>query len=290
MDELKTLVQGLSPCHRRVILPRPNAKEGVNGKNDGTRTRKIIYRGSDLDKNASKLVDQMRQNLKENSGTSSDIGQINVTDEKFFTAFKAAILSSHASLRRQDAGMQRTKAHKPGSKLDGSRNSLMKKLYGGSGKRRQAWDRDWDISSWRERVSYEKKVKASSKDILQKEIAHIEETILKSRKENKAELDSLQSRIYLADTSLLPRQSDIKPLSAQHEQKQPVQKTKVPGLTKTTKPVTGSPQVDERSLSGSDQTSRIDKRQWALDILARKTKHEKCHNKMKGSLLVRIMY
>jgi hypothetical protein len=191
-------------------------------------------------------------------------------------------------LRRQDGGLQRTKVHKPGSRLDGSRNNLMKKLYGGTGKRRQAWDRDWDISSWRERVSQEKKVKASAKDILQKEIAQIEETILKSKKEEKAELDSLQSRIYLADTSLLPRQSDIKPLSAQLEHKQPVQQKMVPNLLKTTEPVIDREHVIEGTMSSTNPTSNIGKRQWALNILARKSKQEKCP-KRKGSLLVSFM-
>ena len=291
MEDLKVLVQGLAPCRRRVILPRTNPNMGNNGTSEGVRTGKIIHRGSVQHGKTSKIMNEIQQHLKQeamNLGIAGDNGKVDVTDEKFFVAFKAAVQSSQASM----APVKRLPLQKPGSKRDASRQNLMKKLYGGTGKRRQAWDRDWDISFWRERVSNEKRARQSSRALLQQEMAHMEEAIQNSKEENKAELDSLRSRVYLADTSLLPRQMDIKPLSEHTSHKTNSLTVRPLSIAKTGQGVSKhSTSSEDLGVAARDSSVsyKTDKRKWALEVLARKTGQQEKLAKNQGSLLVSVV-
>ncbi|KAI5074675.1 hypothetical protein GOP47_0010636 [Adiantum capillus-veneris] len=298
MDELKELVQGPAPCHRRVVIARKNTTSATNGSSEGVRTRKIVYRGSTLDENVCRIVNDMRQHLQREAaalGILGDDRKVDVADEKFFVAFKAAIQSSQANLRQQHPSpVKRMAVQKPGSKLDASRQNLMKKLYGGSGKRRQAWDRDWDVSFWRERITREKKSRESSKTLLQQEMAHMEEAMQESKKSIKAELNSLKSRVYLADTSLLPRQKDIKPLSEQSTAKtNPVYAPQSKSLNHVRTPE-GPPKrattlgVSNTGETDGNQPVKTDKRRWALEVLARKTGQSEKIQRNNGSLLAEL--
>ncbi|MCO5597044.1 hypothetical protein L7F22_051118 [Adiantum nelumboides] len=297
MNELRELVQGPAPCHRRVVIPRKDTNSATSASTEGVRTRKIVYRGSALDENVSRLVNEMRRNLQREAaalGIVDDDRKVDVADDKFFVAFKAAIQSSQANLRQQYLSpVKRVALQKPGSKLDASRQSIRKKLYGGSGKRRQAWDRDWDVSFWRERITREKKSKQSSKNLLQQEMAHIEEALQES-KNSKAELDSLKSRVYLADTSLLPREKDIKPLSEHSTAKNNPVHTNLRKPQTDVKMAEGAPkramalEVSNVGAADDNPPLKTDKRKWALEVLARKTGRSEKLQRNKGSLLAEL--
>ncbi|MCO5560175.1 hypothetical protein L7F22_013783 [Adiantum nelumboides] len=297
MNELRELVQGPAPCHKRVVISRKDTNSATSASTEGVRTRKIVYRGSALDENVSRLVNEMRRNLQREAAALGIVGddrKVDVTDDKFFVAFKSAIQSSQANLRQHYLSpVKRVALQKPGSKLDASRQSIMKKLYGGSGKRRQAWDRDWDVSFWRQRITREKKSRQSSKNLLQQEMAHMEEALEES-KNSKAELDSLKSRVYLADTSLLPRQKDIKPLSEHSKAKIHSVRTNLSKPQTHVKMAEGAPkcamalEVSNVAAADDNPPLKTDKRKWALEVLARKTGRSEKLQRNKGSLLAEL--
>lgn len=298
LDELKEVVEG--PDLKIVRDPTHHIGASAKGgrvTNDGIRTRIIVHRRSDLGGKTSVIVDNVRKHLRDavGPGASSNLGKIDVTDERFFAAFKAAVVNSEFGKRRQMAPNQRTTQNK-----DGVRHNLTRKLYGGSGKRRKAWDRDWDVSFWKERAVKEKKARHQAENTDSMDIAELEKAIRDSKKIDKSEDNSILNRIYLADTSLCPRQSDIKPLAAQLSCKgssMPVQKTEDSSHTKSVKEVTNvvnksvkkshngsslvsaavsktpdSKMIDPcKPFTESHQNLKTDKRKWALEVLARKT-------------------
>ncbi|KAH7372448.1 hypothetical protein KP509_17G005000 [Ceratopteris richardii] len=295
MNELTELVQNPVACHRRIVPPRANANNATDGTNEGVRTRKIIYRGSVLDENVSRIINEMRKQLKREEisfGVSGDISKVDVTDEKFFRAFKTAIQSTQLNLGlHHQPPTKKAVLPKPRSKQDLSRQSLMKKLYGGSGKRRQTWDRDWDISFWREKVTREKKEAQSSKTLLEQEMANIEAVKQVLKASSRADLESLKGRVYLADTSLLPRNEDIKPLSEKNIAKSDshkVHKGKPVGNLKVGDKVSKhvvSREVHCTEVSDGNQPLKTDKQKWALQVLARKTGQSAKSQRKNESLL-----
>lgn len=101
----------------------------------------------------------------------------------------------------------------PCGKAGGVRESLTKKLYAG-GVSRKTWDRDWDISFWKEQSVRIKKAKQEASDVVDGRAGQsVEEEVLMRIKNADADGDSILTRLYVADTSLFPRNDDIKPLS-----------------------------------------------------------------------------
>jgi hypothetical protein len=103
---------------------------------------------------------------------------------------------------------------------------LTKKLYAGGGGSRKTWDRDWDISFWKEQSARLKKARKEATDTLEgrgkngraREVKATSSAV----KEDEAILgfsttetdtdDSVLTRLYVADTSLFARDNDIKPV------------------------------------------------------------------------------
>lgn len=259
--------------------------------------------------------------------------------------------------RRRNSWMDKMLDKAPRGKAGGVRESLTKKLYAG-GVARKTWDRDWDISFWKEQSARIKKAKQEATDSVEGRFGlqvKEEDAVLKSMD---AESDSLLSRLYVADTSLFPRDNDIKPLISLLADVKEEDKPKPSGMSfkltlrhlflsivgihlmgddfaATSSPKSSKPQTKKSTeskpnksvgtsingtvtgtLQGSkvppEQTSKgvvlpaapkadpeekKDKRQWALELLARRkgdavnsSSSAKCQGgtKKESSLLVRI--
>ncbi|CAM6112665.1 unnamed protein product [Calypogeia fissa] len=175
----------------------------------GVRTRIIMHRETDAKEAVgSGLVDRIRQQMTATAGYigGEDLSKVEVSDDRFLAAFKAALLSS-----REKHKETKTTSSRRGTNLwldkvmnrkgKGSRDSLTRKLYaGGTGR----YDRDWDIAFWKERSAHFRTA--------QKE-AENEITGKHARQGQPEEEDSIFSRIYVADTSLFPRNDDVQLLS-----------------------------------------------------------------------------
>ncbi|MQL80967.1 hypothetical protein Taro_013409 [Colocasia esculenta] len=184
----------------------------------GLRVKKIMRRVDD-DKESLVLVQDLRNRIRETVSNEelSDIIKDGAFDEKLLSAFRAAIAGPRdkpvskvvpSLVKGKKSLLQKGKV----------RENLTKKIYGSTnGRRRRAWDRDWEVEFWKHRCTSNKpeKVKTlqSVLDVLKKikSSPQIDEMEQGPEKES---ANSVLSRVYLADSSVLPRTEDIKPLSA----------------------------------------------------------------------------
>ncbi|XP_043718186.1 uncharacterized protein At4g10930 isoform X2 [Telopea speciosissima] len=300
----------------------------------GLRVKKIMRRATE-DKESSVQVQKLREEIREavHNKSSKDLGK-NIFDPKLLSAFRAAIAGPRTEpVQKSSPSIVRLKRSiVPKGKI---RENLTKKIYGtASGRRRRAWDRDWEIEFWKHRcmrTSKPEKVETLKLvlDLLNKG----------SGMEQESEMDMenpILSRLYLADASVFPRKDDIKPLSVltgvgdqkKNDECKIVEKVSIPidnhmvqsATESTSKDSTemSNPSFDNKgkkscapSLKGEatcrnvnpyDSTNRansislsssskiksqskkemagksndvkIDKRKWALEVLARKTARE----------------
>ncbi|KAG8055612.1 hypothetical protein GUJ93_ZPchr0001g32365 [Zizania palustris] len=276
------------------------------GERPGLRVKKIFRK--EEGKKSSAVVQKLQQEIREvvrETGTTI-LEKDNAFDEKLLIAFRAAIgksadkpgeITNPSLIRTRRALLQKGKI----------RENLTKKLYRTSmGKRRSAWHRDWEVEFWKHRcspgINPEKIETLQSVLQLLKKSSEMDKEIARDKKGVNS--NSILSRVYLADASVVPRKGDVKPLSAlavsppldknsqvrANSSKAPNRPT--PG-TETIK--ISSPNSTGKSLSSSilskEETSRRenrnsqatpnqqnqsagdikqDKRKWALEILARK--------------------
>ncbi|KAH9544419.1 hypothetical protein CY35_13G118900 [Sphagnum magellanicum] len=212
-------------------------KTGNGGSNptNGVRTRIVMWRGTDG--RAAQLVEDIRQQMRSAAGygASEDLGKVEVSDDRFFAAFKAALTRTssqtldakgRASKQRRRLWLAKVLDQVPSGKGHRVRESLTKKLYAGGGGSRKTWDRDWDISFWKEQSARLKKARKEATDTLEgrgkngraREVKATSSAV----KEDEAILgfsttdtdtdDSVLTRLYVADTSLFARDNDIKPV------------------------------------------------------------------------------
>ncbi|XP_010267620.1 PREDICTED: uncharacterized protein At4g10930 isoform X2 [Nelumbo nucifera] len=310
---------------RRPTHPHPtdnSSKERDNAV--GLRVKKIMRRASD-DKESAVLVQKLREEIREavRNKSSKDFGKNNIFDPKLLAAFRAAIAGPKTEPVKQ-LNTFLVKSKKSLLQKGKVRENLTKKIYGTSnGRRRRAWDRDWEIEFWKHRcmrTTKPEKVETlkSVLDLLRKS------SEMEKGSEGEAS-NPILSRLYLADTSVFPRKDDIKPLSAltcisNNEQIKEDSSTtknfkpKFDNHTVQTPSMTAIPSVDKGkkggapslkcesnsskihpngptsrlnsiSLSGGSKVKsqdtkdtasksdnvKIDKRKWALEVLARKT-------------------
>ncbi|CAL9175082.1 unnamed protein product [Musa hybrid cultivar] len=196
-------------------------KNNVVGKKDdstGLRVKKIMRSvGDKAEKEI--LVQKLGKEIKEavQVKTSNCNFEDNAFHGKLLTAFREAIVKPRdevankfiPSLRMRKQLLQKGKV----------RENLTKKIYAtSSGRRRRAWDRDWEIEFWKYRCP---KLKPEKIETLQSVLELLKKAST-SCMEN-PEMDqgpqgdmsnSILSRVYLADASVFPRKDDIKPLSA----------------------------------------------------------------------------
>ncbi|CAK9202807.1 unnamed protein product [Sphagnum troendelagicum] len=318
-------------------------KTGNGGSNptNGVRTRIVMWRGTDG--RAAQLVEDIRQQMRSAAGygASEDLGKVEVSDDRFFAAFKTLDAKSRASKQRRHLWLAKVLDQVPSGKGHRVRESLTKKLYAGGGGSRKTWDRDWDISFWKEQSARLKKARKEATDILEgrgkngraREVKATSSAV----KEDEAILgfsttdtdtdDSVLTRLYVADTSLFARDNDIKPVCLHSSTKEKelgqrdgecspenqsgtigigleacLGQLSFPALQGPSKPRKketgftkeaqkserqGTPQGAAGQVEASGKTKRVlstkdaqcsplqpekkDKRQWALELLARKS-------------------
>ncbi|XP_077251311.1 RING/U-box protein [Tasmannia lanceolata] len=181
----------------------------------GLRMKKIMRRVAD-DKESSLLVQKLRQEIREavRDKASKDSGKNDTIDIKLLSAFRAAVARpTNEPVRKSSPPIVRAK--KLMLQKGKIRENLTKKIYGTTGgKRRRAWDRDWEVEFWKHRCM---KTKAEKVETLQSVLDLLKRgsgTCSESLEMKQEPKDSILSRLYLADTSVFPRKEDIKPLSA----------------------------------------------------------------------------
>ncbi|KAG0571819.1 hypothetical protein KC19_VG045400 [Ceratodon purpureus] len=230
---------------------------GIRSNSAGrVRTRVVMRR--DTDGRAAQIVEDIHQQMRTASGygATDDHDKMAVSDDRFFTAYKAAMartnhksqgVKSQGLKRRRNSWLKKVLDKAPRGKAGGVRESLTKKLYAG-GVSRKTWDRDWDISFWKEQSARIKKAKQEASDVvegrdsvragefLRDGIVVNKEAVLEKFKNVDAENDSILSRLYVADTSLFPRDNDIMPLCLQGDVKEESKSKYVGGDKATSEP------------------------------------------------------
>ncbi|KAL6615950.1 hypothetical protein ACP70R_038220 [Stipagrostis hirtigluma subsp. patula] len=274
------------------------------GDKTGLRVKKIFRK--EERKESSVVVQKLKQEIREvvrDTGTNI-LEKDGSFDEKLLTAFREAIgksvdgpaKSNHSLLRTRRSLLQKGK----------KRENLTKKLYGATtGRRRSAWHRDWEVEFWKYRCSpgiNPEKIETlqSVLQLLKKSSEMDKESAQGKKGEN---TNSILSRLYLADASVVPRKDDIKPLAAlagcapldknsqikADNSKSPnnpgagIETIKISSPSSTRKASSSSvlnKEISSRKENGNNQHLQNrknesagdvkDKRKWALEILARK--------------------
>lgn len=260
------------------------------------RVKKIMRRPSD-DKESADVVQKLRKEIREavRNKPSEDVGK-SVFDPNLLAAFRAAVSGStsgpvvkQASVKTKKIILQKSKA----------RENLTKKIYATSnGRRRRAWDRDCEVEFWKHRcISSGKLEKIGT---LRSVLSLLRKGPETEKVEQNCEEDvkaPLLSRLYLADASLFPRKDDIKPLSVLKATACPdnlnvktsdsngvpsqsdisvANEKKNKGISSHIYNGVGSgklqadKQPDQKKTAGKTDDIKVDKRKWALEVLARK--------------------
>lgn len=288
-------------------------------KPSSLRVKKIMRRSRE-DNESSMVVQKLRKEIREavRNRSAEELGE-NLFDPKLLAAFRAVVTGPKAEQVTKLSPLA-IKARKSLLQKGKVRESLTKKIYGTSnGRRKRAWDRDCEIEFWKYRCT--RTMRPEKIETLKSVLSLLRKgsdspVTIKESEQNSA--NSILSRVYLADTSVLPRKYDIKPLSNCEDATEPEQaqiismgntvKQSLAGKSAETSQngsntVTSASSVDKKSASlpkisarkqvegpvasslgaskGSSNTKKepaersadlkIDKRKWALELLARKT-------------------
>ncbi|WOK91469.1 hypothetical protein Cni_G00160 [Canna indica] len=182
----------------------------------GLRVKKIMRRvGDKTDKEI--MVQKLRKEIKE--AVQDKTSNCDVKDSAFhgklLTAFREAIIEPREIGNKPNPSLGvRNQLLKKGK----TRENLTKKIYGTTnGRRRRAWDRDWEIEFWKHRCP---KIKPEKVETLQSVLELLKKATTPCSENPEIEgpegdgTNSILSRVYLADASVFPRKDDIKPLSA----------------------------------------------------------------------------
>ncbi|CAL1373612.1 unnamed protein product [Linum trigynum] len=183
----------------------------------GLRMKKIMRTNAKEDKDSSVIVQKLREEIKEavRNGSAVNMGEKNL-DPKLLAAFRAVITGPTAEPVVKKLAPSALKVKKSLLQKGKVRESLTKKIYADSnGRRRRAWDRDCEVEFWKYRCMRATKPEkvATLKSVLNLLRKTPGGEVVEEACKNKAESPIL-SRLYLADTSVFPRKNDIKPLSA----------------------------------------------------------------------------
>ncbi|CAN1300072.1 Uncharacterized protein At4g10930 [Linum perenne] len=210
--DIMSIVQGTG--HKPAKISAESSKERENA--GGLRMKKIMRTNAMADKESSVVVRKLREEIKEavRNRSSANIGE-NILDPKLLAAFRAVIAGPTAEPVKKlaPAALKVKKSLLQKGKV---RENLTKKIYGDSnGRRKRDWDRDCEVEFWKYRCTRASKPEKiatlnSVLDLLRKTP---EGAVVEDAPKQKSDSPIL-SRLYLADTSVFPRQNDIKPLSA----------------------------------------------------------------------------
>jgi len=188
------------------------------GDKAGPRVKKIFRK--EEGKESSALVQKLQKEIREvvrDTGTNI-LERDGSFDEKLLTAFRAAIGKSVDGPAKSTNTNRLMRTRRSLLQKGKKRENLTKKLYGTStGRRRSDWHRDWEVEFWKYRcspgINPEKIETLQSVLQLLKKSSEMDKESAKGKKEENNN-NSILSRLYLADASVVPRKDDIRPLSA----------------------------------------------------------------------------
>ncbi|KAK9121981.1 hypothetical protein Syun_019598 [Stephania yunnanensis] len=216
-DDIMSIVRGTYKRSGNGLSWLTTADKFSQANNNGNRLRvkKIMRRGTEDE--SAKLVEKLREEIKEavRNKSAKDIGKSNLFDPKLLAAFRAAVAGPRTEqlpIKRLNPMVVRSK--KRLLQKGKIRENLTKKIYGMNGKRRRAWDRDWEVEFWKHRCN--NSARPEKVETLKSVLDLLRENS-ESLEMEEADLDggtTILSRLYLADASVFPRKDDIKPLSA----------------------------------------------------------------------------
>ncbi|KAL3818274.1 hypothetical protein ACJIZ3_004179 [Penstemon smallii] len=301
--DIMSLVKGTD---RRSLkqLQRKVSSDGTPEEREtaaGLRLKKIMRRTGD-DKDSSVLVQELRKKIRETvrNKSSEEVGD-NLFDPKLLDAFRSTLAGFKTENRKPTLDMKAKKSMLQKGKV---RESLTKKIYGAGGKRKRAWTRECEVEFWKHRCLKESKPQKvqtlkSVLDLLRDDSDNTE----KMPGNEVEQRSSVLSRLYLADNSVFPRKNDIKPVSSLNTNSTPEQKResgltqkisvsppidhsdKIPPKNNNLSQVIASP-LDSKELNKSvkgikvssekevvskSDITKVDKKKWALELLAKKT-------------------
>ncbi|XP_024985934.1 uncharacterized protein At4g10930 isoform X2 [Cynara cardunculus var. scolymus] len=276
--DIRDIVQGT--YHRSANRLANLADKSSEDKetSSGLRIKKIVRRATE-DKESSVVVQSLRKEIRDaiRNRSSKELGE-NLFDPKLLSAFRTALAGQTTETNRPPP--LDVKAKKALLQKGTVRENLTKKIYGIGGKRKRAWTRDCEIEFWKHRcskVSKPEKIETlkSVLDLLRKG-----PEVMEIKKESIIEAPtSILSRLYVADASVFPRKNDIKPLSALEA---PILSagdscSKPAEIIKSSVQPTdglvdgGSSKNTQKESSSGSNNIKVDKKKWALEVLARKT-------------------
>ncbi|KAJ0940338.1 putative chromatin regulator PHD family [Helianthus annuus] len=262
----------------------PSKRLASEETSSGLRIKKIMRRSTQNNESLTE-VQNLRKEIREaiRNRSSKEVGD-NVFDPKLLAAFRTALTGQTSETKRPPP--LDVKAKKALLQKGTVRENLTKKIYGIGGKRKRAWTRDCEIEFWKHRcakVSKPEKIETlkSVLDLLRKG-----PDVTEIKKENTVEAPNLiLSRLYVADASVFPRKDDIKPLSSLNDKSPEITGSLISKETKKVNPKVNPNKSSDRSsrstggssLNAQRETSsgptdvKVDKKKWALEVLARKT-------------------
>ncbi|KAL1364105.1 hypothetical protein HN51_012270 [Arachis hypogaea] len=283
-----------------------NSSDNVTRKDEnmaGLRVKKIMKRVAD-DGESSLIVQNLRKEIREAVRNKSSINFEGNIDTKLLAAFRVAIAGPKTEPVNK-LTPSALKAKKSMLQKGTVREHLTKKIFGTSnGKRKRAWDRDCEIEFWKYRcmrATRPEKIETlkSVLDLLRKNSESTQGPECQAK-------DTILSRLYLADTSVFPRKDDVKPLSVlktdasseQTKQNNP-SGTDIKNLSCNARVCSSETKVDKKIIHGSasdnsasrktsvsssagakvnakelglkSDSTKSDKKKWALEFLAKKT-------------------
>ncbi|KAJ0250301.1 Uncharacterized protein HA466_0144610 [Hirschfeldia incana] len=282
--DIFSIVKGFG-SKKKPTLPKTTDKSSEGENAVGLRVKKIKKTPED-EKESLVLVEKLRKEIREAVRNKSveDIRN-DQFDPKLLAAFRAAVAGSKTDEAPRKIPALALKAKKLMLQKGKVRENLTKKIYADSnGKRKTAWHRDCEVEFWKHRcmkAGKPEKIETlkSVLSLLKKKPADAETNV---SSEAPQASDPILSRLYLADTSVFPRNHDIKPLVGSKETGISQSNAKTTGVDKTL-PKSGDVKGSNSNAAGSKTNSgskppifenpdelKKDKRKWALQVLARK--------------------
>uniref|UniRef100_A0ACD5T6P6 Uncharacterized protein n=1 Tax=Avena sativa TaxID=4498 RepID=A0ACD5T6P6_AVESA len=261
------------------------------GDKPGLRMKKIFHKEG---KESSVVVQKLQQEIREvvrDNGVGI-LEKDNAFDEKLLTAFRAAIGKSMDGPDKRPNSLLLRKSLLQKGKI---RENLTKKLYATpTGRRRNAWHRDREVDFWKHRCS--PGINPEKIETLQSVLQLLKKSSdTGTREESAEEKKAFLSRLYLADASVVPRKGDIKPLSAlegcplldknsqikANDGKSTIKIDSPNSTRKVSSSLTLNKEASSRRENKNGQAAqnqqnqsagdiKLDKRKWALEVLARK--------------------
>ncbi|XP_021757687.1 uncharacterized protein At4g10930-like isoform X4 [Chenopodium quinoa] len=309
--DIMSIVQGVksSTTNRSAREKEAGKCAKVEKSAAGLRVKKIMRRPGE-EKESEAVVQKLRKEIREavRNKPSDDIGK-SILDPNLLTAFRAAVAGSVAEPAKKVSSAV-VKAKKLMLQKGKARENLTKKIYAtSSGKRRRAWDRDCEVEFWKHRcLTTSKPEKIETLRMVLNLLKRRPETKIADQTSEEDTKSPILSRLYLADTSLFPRKDDIKPLSvlkaaacsnhnnllssgestmaslkrnenpalnniASADDKKSVCASNRNGAVSGKLYASGHPDKvsSQKKTTGEMNDFKIDKRKWALEVLARKT-------------------